>query len=50
MRPGKGLSLTVTLPNAQRIVAPEAGVRWSRARIIHDVRLLVTNAVEVLHE
>jgi len=50
MRPGKSLSLTVTLPNAQRIVAPETGVRWSLARIIHDVRLLVNNLVEALHE
>jgi len=29
LRPGKTLSLTVTLPNAQRIVVPEAVVRWS---------------------
>lgn len=30
MRPGVSLSLTVTLPNEQRIVVPEAVVRWSR--------------------
>jgi hypothetical protein len=30
MCPGKTLSLTVTLPNEQRIVVPEAVVRWSR--------------------
>jgi hypothetical protein len=30
MRPGETLSLTVTLPNEQRIEVPEAVVRWSR--------------------
>jgi len=30
MRPGELLSLTVTLPNEQRIEIPEAVVRWSR--------------------
>jgi hypothetical protein len=30
MRPGETLSLTITLPNEQRIVVPEALVRWSR--------------------
>ena len=29
MRPGETLSLTVTLPNEQRIKIPEAVVRWS---------------------
>jgi hypothetical protein len=29
MRPGETLSLTVTLPNEQRIEIPEAVVRWS---------------------
>ena len=29
LRPGATLSLTVTLPNARRIVVPEAVVRWS---------------------
>jgi len=30
MRPGETLSLTVTLPNEQHILIPEAVVRWSR--------------------
>ena len=30
MRPGETLSMTVTLPNAQRIEVAEAVVRWSR--------------------
>ena len=30
MRPGETVSLTVTLPNEQRIEIPEAVVRWSR--------------------
>ena len=30
MRPGEALSLTVALPNEQRIEIPEAVVRWSR--------------------
>jgi hypothetical protein len=30
MRPGETLSLTVMLPNKQRIEVPEAVVRWSR--------------------
>ncbi|MEO5630691.1 MAG: PilZ domain-containing protein [Nitrospiraceae bacterium] len=29
MRPGESLSLTVTLPNEQRIEVPKAVVRWS---------------------
>lgn len=32
MRPGETLSLTVTLPNEQHILIPEAVVRWSRGR------------------
>ncbi len=32
MRPGETLSLTVTLPNEQRISIPEAMVRWSRGQ------------------
>jgi hypothetical protein len=32
MRPGETLSLTVTLPNEQRIEIPEALVRWSRGQ------------------
>ena len=30
MRPGETISLTITLPNEQRIEVPEAVVRWSR--------------------
>ena len=32
MRPGETVSLTVTLPNEQRIEIPEAMVRWSRGQ------------------
>ena len=32
MRTGEPLSLTVTLPNEQRIEIPEAVVRWSRGQ------------------
>lgn len=32
MRPGETLSLTVALPNEQRIDVPEAVVRWSRGQ------------------
>ncbi len=32
MRPGETLSLTVTLPNEQRIKIPEAVVRWTRGQ------------------
>lgn len=32
MRPGEILSLTVPLPNEQRIEIPEAVVRWSRGQ------------------
>lgn len=32
MRPGETISLTVTLPNEQRIEVPEAVVRWSRGQ------------------
>ena len=32
MRPGETLSLTVTLPNAQRVDIPGAVVRWSRGQ------------------
>ena len=57
MRPGEALSLTVTLPNEQRIEISEAVVRWSRgqefavenrsielhtqSRLAHYVKLLV---------
>ena len=61
MRPGETLSLTVTLPNAQRIEIPEAVVRWSRgqefavetvkieqhtqARLQHYVKRLIEESV-----
>ena len=32
VKPGETLSLTVTLPNEQRIEIPEAVVRWSRGQ------------------
>ena len=32
MRSGETLSLTVTLPNEQHILIPEAVVRWSRGQ------------------
>ena len=32
MRPGETFSLTVTLPNEQRIEMPEAVVSWSRGQ------------------
>jgi PilZ domain len=64
VRPGETLSLTVTLPNEQRIVVSEAVVRWSRgvefaveamsiekhtqARLQHYVRRLVKEAVGVV--
>lgn len=66
MRPGETLSLTVMLPNEQRIEVLKAVVRWSRhqefgvetvetskhteARLIHYVRRLVNYSVEILHE
>ena len=66
MRPGETLSLTVTLPNEQRIEIPEAVVRWSRgsefavetikidehtvARLQHYVRCLVQYPVPILQE
>jgi len=59
MRPGETLSLTLTLPNEQRIEVPEVVVRWSRgqefavenlvieaqahARLQHDVKRLGRN-------
>jgi hypothetical protein len=66
MRPGETLSLIVMLPNEQRIEILEAVVRWSHhqefgvetvkaskhteARLIHYVRRLVNDSVEILHE
>lgn len=64
MRPGEILSLTVTLPNGQRIEVPEAVVRWSRghefavenvvverhtqARLQHFVKRLVQGPTKVI--
>jgi len=64
MRPGEVLSLTVTLPNEQRIEVPQAIVRWSRgqefavenlvikshtrARLQHYVMRLVREPAEIL--
>ena len=64
MRPGESLSLTVTLPNEQRIVVPEAVVRWSRgqefsvenlaikphtrARLQHYVKRLMQEPAEII--
>ena len=62
MRPWETLSLTVTLPNEQRIEVPEAVIRWSRgqefavenvviephthARLQHYVKRLVQHSRE----
>ncbi len=63
MRPGETVSLSVTLPNEQRIEAPEAVFRWSRgqefavenvviephtARLHHYVKRLVQEPVEIV--
>ena len=64
MRPDEALSLTVTLPNEQRIKIPEAVVRWStgqecavekkvieqhtQAHLQHDVKRLVQEPTEIL--
>jgi PilZ domain len=64
MRPGEILSLTVTLPNEQRIEIPEAVVRWSRgqefavenlaiqphthSRLQHYVKRLVQESAEII--
>ncbi len=64
MRPGETLSLTVTLPNEQRIEVSEAVVKWSRgqdfavenvmieththARLQHYVKLLVHESTEIV--
>ena len=64
MRAGETLSLTVTLPNKQRLEIPEALVRWSRGqefavesvvldppidvRLQHYVRRLAQKPLEVV--
>ena len=62
MRSGGPLSLTFTLPNEQRIEVPDAVVesqefgietvqtpKQTQARLIHYVRRLVNNSLEILH-
>ena len=41
VRPGETLSLTVTLPNEQRIGVPESVVRWSRGQTFTVENLLM---------
>jgi len=63
IRPAESLSLTVTLPNEQRIEVPEAGVQWSsgqefscevviephcHACVQHEVNRLVQKAMEMV--
>jgi hypothetical protein len=64
MRRGESISLTVTLPNTQRIEVPEAVVRWSRgqefavenvviqshtqARLQHYMKRLVQEPAEIV--
>jgi len=64
MRPRETLSLTITLPNEQRIEIPEAVVRWSRgqefaienlavklhtrARLQHYVNRLMQGSAEIV--
>ena len=63
MQPGETLSLTVTLPNEQHILIPQAVVRWSRgqefavenltiephtqARLLHYVKWLAQDPNEI---
>ena len=51
MRPGETLSLTVTLPNKQRIEVPEAVVRWSRGQefALENVLIEQHNHVRLQH-
>jgi hypothetical protein len=64
LRPDEALSLTVTLPNEQRITIPESVVRWStgqecaventvierhtEAHLQHDVRRWVQEPAEIV--
>jgi hypothetical protein len=52
MRPGEPLSLTVTLPNEQRIEIPEAVVRWSRGQefAVENVLIQQHNHVWLQHD
>jgi hypothetical protein len=45
MRPGETLSLTVMLPNEQRIEVREAVVRWSRGQEIAVENLLPSGRI-----
>jgi hypothetical protein len=51
MGPGETLSLTVTLPNEQRIKIPEAVVRWSRGQefAVETVMIEVHTQVGLKH-
>ncbi|MDN5941481.1 MAG: PilZ domain-containing protein [Nitrospira sp.] len=51
MRPGETLQLTVTVPNEQRTVAPEAVVRWSRGQefAVENVLIEQHNHVRLHH-
>jgi hypothetical protein len=51
MRPGETLSLTLTLPNEQRIEIPEAVVRWSRGQesAVENVLIEQHNHVRLQH-
>ena len=51
MRPGEILSLSVTLPNEQRIEIPEAVVRWSRGQesAVENVLIEQHNHVRLQH-
>ena len=47
MRPGETLSLTVTLPNAQRIEVPEVVVRWSSGQEFAVENLVIEAQADV---
>ena len=51
MRPEETLSLTVTLPNEQRIEIPESVVRWSRGQefAVENVLIQLHNHVRLQH-
>lgn len=51
MRPEETLSLTVTLPNEQRIEIPEAVVRWSRGEefAVETVKIEPLTQVRLQH-
>ena len=47
MRPGETRSLTVTLPNAQRIEVPEVVVRWSSGQEFAVENLVIEAQADV---